>query len=213
MLLLVLPGCSGLTKLDYKHLFSRDGWQRPDRVIESLGLGPGDHVADIGSGEGYFTFKFADVVGPEGRVYAVDVDRDVLRRLRQRVEAGGHSNVVVVDAELDDPLLPDGGVDFVFLCNAYHHLENRIPYFDRLRMDLDEGARVAVIEPRNDLLLMKLTRHSGHWTPLEVLRGEMLDAHYRTRDSFDFLPLQHFVVFEPEKVKVGAVPTACAETC
>ena len=71
---------------------------------------------------------------------------------------------------------------------------------------------MAVVEPRNDLLLMKLSGHSGHWTPMEVLRGEMLEAHYRPRDSFDFLPLQHFVVFEPEKVKVGAVPTACAET-
>ncbi len=199
MLLLALSGCSGLTKLDYLHLFSRDGWQRPDRVIESLGLGPGDHVADIGSGEGYFTFKFADVVGPEGRVYAVDVDREVLRRLRQRVEAGGYSNVVVVDAELDDPLLPDGRVDLAFLCNAYHHLENRTPYFDRLRIDLNEGGRVAVVETRNDLLLMKLIGHSEHWTPLEVLRGEMLDAHYRPRDSFDFLALQHFEVFELEK--------------
>ncbi len=199
VLLFAVAGCSGLTKLDYTHLFSRDGWQRPDRVIESLGIGPGDRVADIGSGEGYFTFKFADAVGPEGRVYAVDVDRDVLRRLRQRVEAGGYSNVVVVDAELDDPLLPDGEVDLAFLCNAYHHLEDRTPYFDRLRLDLNEGGRVAVVEPRNDLLLMKLTGHSELWTPMEVLRGEMRDAHYRARDSFDFLALQHFEVFEAEK--------------
>jgi ubiquinone/menaquinone biosynthesis C-methylase UbiE len=193
-----LLACSGLSKLDYARIYSRAGWQHPDRVIESLEIRAGDHVADIGAGEGYFLPYLADAVGPEGKVYAVEVDPEKVEALEAMVREGGHHNVVVVLGELDDPLLPDQGVDLVFLCNTYHHIEDRPAYFSRLRSDLRTESRLAIIDVRDDLSgILRLFVTEGHWTPLDLLYEELEKAGYRRSLSFDFLPTQNFEVFEP----------------
>lgn len=191
---LALCGCQSLSRVDYLHLFSREGWQRPADVIEALGLKAGDRVADIGAGDGYFTFRFAEAVGPSGRVYAVEVDPERIASLRESARERGHANVVVVAAELDDPLLPDGEIDLGFVCNAYHHIDGQVAYFDRLRRDLATGGRLAILEV-GDRALVKLVVPSGHFTPRERLLGEMAEARYRRVASHDFLPLQSFEVF------------------
>jgi len=100
LLLLAIPliACSGLTKLDYSKLASRAGWQHPDRVIESLEIRPGSRVADIGAGDGYFVPYLSHAVGPEGRVYAVDVDPEKVEALEKRIREEGYPNVIAVAA-------------------------------------------------------------------------------------------------------------------
>jgi arsenite methyltransferase len=195
---LALTGCSAVTKIDYWHLFSRSGWQHPDRVVAELGLQPGDQVADIGAGSGYFTFRLADAVGPTGRVYAVDVDEEIVRDLEEAARKKGYSNVTVVLGEFADPLLPDGEIDLVFLCNTYHHLDEQVAYFDRLRVDLKPGGRLAIVEPRG-IFLVKRLLPSHHWSDVDELRQQMATAHYRSAAGFDFLPLQSFEIFTSEK--------------
>src|SRR5262250_1992668 len=112
-LLLFGSGCARWKKFAYEG-FGRDRSQQPERVIAALNLKPGDRVADLGAGGGYFTFRLADAVGPTGRVFAVDVDDDMLAYLRDRVAAESRVNVQVVRAEPDDPQLPDGRIDLVF---------------------------------------------------------------------------------------------------
>jgi predicted methyltransferase len=197
---LVLPllACSGLSKLDYTRIASRAGWQHPDRVIESLEIQAGDQVADIGAGDGYFVPYLAEAVGPEGTVYAVEVDSEKVEALEALVREGGHRNVVVVSGEFEDPLLPDEGVDLVFLCNTYHHIEGRPAYFSRLRSDLRKPSRLAIIDMKDDLSgILRLFATKGHWTPLDSLHSELEQAGYRHAASFDFLPVQNFEVFEP----------------
>ena len=87
----------------------RNAWQLPERVIQSLGIQPGDHVADLGSGSGYFTGRLAQAVGPAGKVYAVDVDEEMNQYVAKRVKEEGHSNVDIILAEFDDPHLPVPG--------------------------------------------------------------------------------------------------------
>lgn len=189
-----LSGSAALGKIDYLHVFTRTGWQLPQQVIESLELRPGDQVADIGAGGGYFTFRLADAVGPTGRVFAVDVDEDVLQELRDEVRERGYTNITVVRGEFDDPLLPDGEIDLVFVCNTYHHIDGQTAYFDRLRTDLEPEGRVALLEVTDDPLV-KLVVPSGHWTRVEVMRQEMGSAHYRRLEGFEYLPLQSFEIF------------------
>ena len=184
-------------KINYGKIFTRASWQHPDRVIESLSIRPGETLADIGAGDGYFTFALADAVGPTGKVYAVDVSEKATKTLERKVEEKGYTNVVVVLAEYADPLLPNGEIDMVFLCNTYHHIENRPAYFDRLRGDLKAGGRVAIIDLRGSLL-MKLIGHDDHWTATDALKDEMQKAHYHKEKDWDFLPLQNFVVFRPQ---------------
>jgi ubiquinone/menaquinone biosynthesis C-methylase UbiE len=200
LLCLAIPllACSGLSKLDYTKLASRAGWQHPDRVVESLEIRPGSRVADIGAGDGYFIPYLADAVGPEGTVYAVEVDPEKVEALETRVREEGRRNVVVVSGEFADPLLPDAGVDLVFLVNTYHHIEDRPAYFSRLKADLREPGRVAIIDMRDDLTgILRLFATDGHWTRLESMREEMEQAGYRPAASFEFLPVQSFEVFEP----------------
>ena len=191
-----LTGCSGLSKLDFWTLYERAGWQLPDQVIESLNIELGDHVADIGAGGGYFTFLLAQAVGPTGRVYAVDVEMDITAELEYLVNENSSFNVVVILGEFEDPLLPDGTIDLVFLCNTYHHIESRVDYFSNLKADLKSEGRVAIIDMKDDLTgILSLFATAGHWTPRQLLFTEMERAGYRHQSGFDFLPVQNFEIF------------------
>ncbi len=192
--LLLLCGCSGLGKLDLSTL-GRDSWQRPADVVEALELQPGDRVADLGAGEGYFVPHLSEAVGAEGRVYAVDVDDEVVEALAQRFPPES-TNVETVLAKLEDPMLPDGSLDLVLIVNTYHHIEDRPAYFRKLKRDLRPGGRVAVIDPNQDLGgILGLTLDEGHKSSAPVVEQEMLEAGYRVEARHDFLPVQIFRVF------------------
>jgi ubiquinone/menaquinone biosynthesis C-methylase UbiE len=183
-------GCSSCKRFAYEGL-GRDRWQKPEQVIEALGLGAGDRVADLGAGSGYFTFRLADVVGPEGIVFAIDVDRDMTSHLEQRVKEQERTNVRVVLAEFDDPLLPDGGVDLILIVNTYHHLEGRSAYFERLARALRPEGRIAIVEPEGGWY----SWFFPHFAKREVIEREMGDAGFRLDQELDFLPRQSFLIF------------------
>jgi predicted methyltransferase len=171
--------------------FGRDRWQQPDRVVAELGLRPGDRVADLGAGGGYFTFRLARAVGPSGVVYAVDTDRDMPAALAARAAGQGLGNVVAVEAKPDDPGLPDA-VDLGVLVNTYHHLPDRPTYLALLAHHLKPGGRVAIVEARPG----RLHRLAGHATAPETIRSELEAAGYTMVAEHGFLPRQGFLVFE-----------------
>jgi arsenite methyltransferase len=172
--------------------FGRDRWQQPDRVVAELGLRPGDRVADIGAGGGYFTFRLARAVGPTGVVYAVDTDRDLPQALAAEAAGQGLANVVAVRADPDDPGLPEP-VDLGFLVNAYHHLPDRQAWFARLAGQVKPGGRVAVVEARPSAGLLRVF---GHATPPGTIRSEVEAAGWAVVAEHAFLPRQSFLVFE-----------------
>jgi len=92
----------------------RDEWQKPDEVVRALDLKPGEVVADVGAGSGYFTRRLAIVVAPVGKVYAVDVAPDVLGYLKERADREGLHNIVTIVSQPTDPMLPVNSVDLVF---------------------------------------------------------------------------------------------------
>lgn len=172
----------------------RDVWQQPKTVIDALHIQPGSRVADLGAGWGYFTFRLAEAVGPEGRVYAVDVDQSNLAYLGHQVKNRGLTNIESVLAAGDDPRLPADGVDLIFACNVYHHLTDRVTYFQSLKRYLRPGGRVAIIDfSEEDLSSL----FSDHTISKETVRSEMQDAGYDLMTDFGFLELQHFQLFKP----------------
>ncbi len=200
LLAVVWSSWDELSKLDYTKIPTRASWQLPSAVVEALGLAPGDRIADVGAGDGYFTFLLADAVGGTGRVYAVEVEEHLVAALERQVQLRDTANVDVVLGELDDPRLPDRGVDLIFLCNTYHHIENRPAYFSRLRADLRPGGRIAIVDMKADLTgLARLFVDAGHWTARSDLYGEMELAGFRHIERLDFLPVQMFEIFTPEK--------------
>ncbi|MEW6248240.1 MAG: methyltransferase domain-containing protein [Nitrospirota bacterium] len=189
-LLVVTGGCA---EWAYQRMNdpSRDAWQQPKTVIQALSIAPGSRVADLGAGGGYFTWRLAEAVGPEGKVYAVDVDETALRLIEQERAQRGVANVELVRATPTDARLPVAGVDLIFTCNTYHHLPDRTAYFQSLARALRPGGRIAVIEYKDSGWLF------GHATPKETVLREMEAAGYRLIREFDFLPKQHFLVFGP----------------
>ncbi len=179
-------GCTALKRAVYEG-FERDSWQFPDKVIRSLGIQPGDDIADLGSGSGYFTFRLADATGATGRVYAADVDQSMNDYLAGRAREKGYDNVEIILAEYHDPALPESGVDIIFTSNTYHHLEDRTRYFANVQKYLRPNGRIAVIDFREGFF--------SHFTPDDVIKKEMKAAGYRLQREYGFLPKQHFLVF------------------
>ena len=192
VLALGLGGCTWWKRFAYEG-FGRDDWQKPAEVVSALALPAGASVADLGSGGGYFTFHLADAVGDTGRVYAVDVDDDLLEYLEGEIAKGGHQNVQTVRAEFADPKLP-APVDMIFTVNTYHHIQDRVPYFKNAARYLKPGGRVAVVELTSsggDWF----ARWFGHYTEPDEIKREMADAGYALAAEHDFLERQSFLVF------------------
>ncbi|MGB7950439.1 MAG: methyltransferase domain-containing protein [Candidatus Binatia bacterium] len=202
LLFFFLAGCAGLKQCAYEGL-SRDQWQQRDRVIQSLEIRPGERVADLGSGSGYFVFALAKAVGPDGQVYAVDVDQEMNDLVAERAKTEGAGNVQVILARPDDPLLPANGVDLIFTSNTYHHIKNRVSYLTNLRKYIRPKGRIAIIEFDRRSWFAGLWKH---YTPKEFIKREMEQAGYRLLREFDFLDRQSFLIFSPEQP--GQVPPA-----
>ncbi|MBC8071842.1 MAG: methyltransferase domain-containing protein [Deltaproteobacteria bacterium] len=126
----------------------RDAWQKPDAVIATLGLRPDDVVADVGAGTGYFTVRLARAV-PDGKVYASDVEPDMVRHIGERAQGEGLANVTAVLGGADDPSLPEP-VDVVLMVDVLHHVDERPAFFRTLAAALDEGGRVVVVDFKPD---------------------------------------------------------------
>lgn len=190
MTCLSLAGCG---KLAYQQMNdpSRNIWQKPKEVVDTLALKAGDRVADIGAGGGYFTWYLADAVGPDGIVYAVEIDRTGLDMIRREMLGRGVKNVVPIHAEAMDPALPET-VDLVFSCDTYHHMHDRIAYFQSLARHLKPDGRIAILDFHPHGFFSGFL---GHGTAVEDVRREMEAAGYQRIGSFDFIERQHFQIF------------------
>jgi ubiquinone/menaquinone biosynthesis C-methylase UbiE len=195
VLAVVGEGCGPARRYAYAGP-GRDDWQKPDAVLALLGVGPGDRVADLGAGGGYFTFRLAEAVGGSGRVYAVDVDDDMVEYLEQRARELEAANVTVVRGAYEDPKLPDGEIDLVLVCDTYHHIADRTAYFRGVLADLAPNGRVAIVE--FDGRGGGFAQTFGHFTdPAEIAR-EMREAGYEQLATHDILPRQSFQIFRAD---------------
>ncbi len=125
---------------------SRNGWQKPDDVVAKLFVQPGATVCDVGAGPGYFSLRLAEVVGAQGRVYAVDVEPRILGRLQERIGQSGLRNIVPILGLPDDPLLPAGVCDVVLIVNTLHHFPDPVAYLKRLGRALNQSGRIVNID-------------------------------------------------------------------
>ncbi|RPH66825.1 MAG: class I SAM-dependent methyltransferase [Burkholderiales bacterium] len=179
----------------WAHVFDdpkRDAWQKPHEVIQALALAPDATVADIGAGTGYFAVRLANML-PTGRVYAVDIEPDMVRYLAERAKREKRDNMVALAGAPDDPRLP-GKVDLILMVNVFHHVDDRARYFRRLSASLKPGGRVAIIDYRPDSPEgpPKAARIAA-----DRVIAELASAGYTLAQEHRFLPNQYFLVFEP----------------
>jgi len=126
-------------------------WLPTDEVLAALSVQPGDVVADIGAGTGYFTLPLARAIGPEGKLWAVDSQVEMLSLLKQKVDTEVMLNIEMVHAEADRSTLPDAICNLVFLANVWHEFENRDAVLREASRILAPGGRIAILDWRADV--------------------------------------------------------------
>jgi len=124
----------------------RDEWQQPERVMDALGIADGSHVGDLGAGGGWFTIRLAHRVGPNGLVYAEDVQPPMIDAIKRRVEREGLSNVKTVRGSFDDPGLPAASVDAALLVGVFGQLEKPLVFLRNVRRMLKPSGRLGIID-------------------------------------------------------------------
>ncbi len=174
---------------------ARDAYQKPHEVVMALALKEGERIADIGAGAGYFSRRFAQHVGPAGRVYAVNISPEMILHLNRWVRDSGTDNVRTILAPTDDPLLPAASIDRIFICNTWHHIEGRPAYLAALKKILRPGGQIVIVDyhnrktPVGPPMQMRLSRES---VVLEFQQNGL-----RLAKEHTFLPYQYFLVFAP----------------
>ena len=128
----------------------RDLWQRPDQIMDAMGIADASVVADIGAGSGWFTIRLARRVGPQGLVYAEDVQPEMINAITRRVQREGLTNVRAVRGQNSDPRLPPGSLDAVLVVDAYHEVEDRGTMLANLARALKPQGRIGVIDFKLD---------------------------------------------------------------
>ena len=129
---------------------ARDKWQRVPDILEAMGLQAGHAIADIGSHQGYMTMKFSKVVGSAGTVYAVDVSSKQLRTLDELLEEEKIENVKTILGDYDNPKLDRNSLDFAFIMDAYHEMDDYEDILAHIKVALKPGGKLVIMEPIAD---------------------------------------------------------------
>ena len=177
-------------------------WQMPQRVMNEIGVTKGKTVADVGAGDGYFTFYLAERVGQGGKVYASDIDGKALQVIRDRCKKEEIKNVSVILGKEDDPLLPEGSIDLVLMVNTIHLVENKDIFLKSIMPSLKPEGILVIVQWDAD----KMDPEAPGWDPkdraLFTLRanlGHIYSAGYEVLDIRTFLPMQNIFICQPAK--------------
>lgn len=178
----------------------RESWEKTSRIIGALKLAPGQSIADVGSGPGYYTFKFARIVGAKGRVYALDTNKlhlDFVETLRKDVEA---DNVQTVLSELNDCKLPEGSIDTAFLCSLYGIIyaasieKVKDQFLESVHRALKPEGRLVIVD--NAVVPEPIVPYHGPYIDKRLIIGQLAHLGFRLVEEHQFIPQRYVLVFE-----------------
>jgi ubiquinone/menaquinone biosynthesis C-methylase UbiE len=182
---------SPIVSARYSNEDARDSVHEAETVMQLAELRSGMTVADIGAGEGYYTVRLSPLVGRQGRVLAQDIVPETRDNLARRVQRENLDNVAVKLGQANNPLLPDGSFDRIFMIHMYHEIERPSEFLWHVRADLRKGGRVVVVDADRPT--------DRHGTPPKLLICEFAALGYELT-RFDRLPdsESYFAQFEPK---------------
>ncbi len=181
----------------------RETEEAPNRLVSALSLKPGYQVGDVGAGSGYLTWRMARVVGPTGKVYANDIQPEMISFLRTNLLVRGITNVVPVLGTTTDPRLPDNTLDLILLVDVYHECDHPLEMTRRMTDALKPGGRLVFVEYRGE----------ERWIPIKPLhkmtatqvRKEMaLHPRLAFVENLTNLPRQHILIFQKKTSPPGS---------
>lgn len=176
----------------------REAEERVSVAVRALEVAPGEVVADVGAGTGYYTIRLADRVGPKGRVFATDIQPEMLDMLRARVQRAGLTNVELVRGLPDDPKLPANTFDMILMVDVYHELSQPQVMLQRLKAALKPTGRLVLLEFRKEDPQVPIRLE--HKMTVAEARAELEAEGYVFDKVLNDLPWQHILVFRPAPV-------------
>ncbi len=171
----------------------RDAEEEPDKALDALGTLTGLTVADVGAGSGYFTVRLASRVGSKGRVYANDLQPEMLKMLMARMASERVTNVTLVHGAIDDPKLPPSSLDLVLMVDVYHEFSEPQKMLRGLRAALKPTGRLVLLEYRKEDPDVPI--RFEHKMSVAEARMELEAEGFRLSKVDDRLPRQHILIF------------------
>lgn len=171
----------------------REAEEAPDAALSAIGIPLGANVADIGAGAGYFTWRLAVRVGPKGKVYANDIQPEMLDLLRRNVSAHHLNNIETVLGAVDDPRLPAASIDLALLVDVYHEFTEPEKMLRGIRASLKPDGRLVLVEYRKEDPSVPI-RPEHKMTVAEV-KAEVEPEGFRLDKTIETLPRQHILIF------------------
>jgi ubiquinone/menaquinone biosynthesis C-methylase UbiE len=168
--------------------------EQPEAMLEALKIPRGAAVADVGAGPGYHSIRLARRVGAKGTVYATDVQSEMLRMLRSNARIAGVSNIKAIRCTQTDPGLPEESVDLILMVDVYHECSDPEATLQGLRSALRPGGRLVLVEFRAEDPEVPIKPE--HKMTLEQVRRELEPQGFTFKESLEFLPWQHVIIFE-----------------
>ena len=179
----------------------RERWEKTRENMEKFNIKPGERIADVGSGPGYFSFKFGDIVGDEGKVYAIETNPMHLDFLRNHIEENNIKNVEVVVSQFEGiGLDEDVEVDTVFVCSLYHNVYAAFTDFERdkfvgsIRHALVDGGKLIIVD--NDLVDSTELPYHGPYISKELLTSQLYHYGFKLVDNYQFTPQRYVLIYE-----------------
>jgi ubiquinone/menaquinone biosynthesis C-methylase UbiE len=171
----------------------REAEEAPDAALDAIGIARGATVADVGAGAGYFTWRLAERVGPMGKVYANDIQPEMLVLLRKNIAARHLTNVEAVLGTEDDPKLPSGQIDLILLVDVYHEFSQPQKMLRKMSESLKPDGRLVLLEYRKEDPNVPI--RPEHKMSVEEVRAEVQPEGFRFEKNLATLPRQHILIF------------------
>ena len=196
-----IAGVMGMNGADWLVRPEREAEEQPEKALDALNLKPGMVVADIGAGVGYMSLRMARRVGPSGKVYANDLQPEMLDRLRQNAAKAGIGNVVTVAGEVADPKLPANTMDLVLLVDVYHEFSQPQQMLRKIRETLKPDGRLVLLEYRAEDPNVPII--AEHKMTVAQVKAELEAEGFVLQPVIEILPRQHILILTKAAAKAA----------
>lgn len=186
----------GYSGADWLERTEREIEEMPESALDSIGIKPGMTVADVGAGSGYFTVRMSKRVGNDGKVYAQDIQPEMLRILRRRLEKANFTNIETVLGTEGDPKLPADKMDLILMVDVYHEFAQPQKMLRKLRESLKDDGRMVLLEYRKEDPYVPI--RPEHKMSIAEAKLEVEDEGFILERVGNELPRQHILIFKKD---------------
>jgi SAM-dependent methyltransferase len=196
-----IAGVMGMNGADWLVRPEREAEEQPEKALDALNLKPGMVVADIGAGVGYMSLRMAKRVGPSGKVYANDLQPEMLAKLRETAAKAKIANVITVLGDVADPKLPANTMDLVLLVDVYHEFSAPQQMLRKIRDTLKPDGRLVLLEYRAEDPNVPII--AEHKMTVAQVKTELEAEGFLLQPVIETLPRQHILILTKAAAKAA----------